>query len=43
MASGLSLTSGMARGDVDLAVRAEAAGFDSVFTIHTCSHRGSWR
>jgi hypothetical protein len=40
MQSGLILTSGMARGDVDLAVRAEAAGFDSVFTIEFFNRHG---
>jgi probable F420-dependent oxidoreductase len=40
MASGLILTSGTARGDVDLAVRAEAAGFDSVFTIEFFNRHG---
>jgi probable F420-dependent oxidoreductase len=40
MASGLILTSGTARGDVELAVRAEAAGFDSVFTIEFFNRNG---
>jgi probable F420-dependent oxidoreductase len=40
MASGLILTSGTVRGDVDLAVRAEAAGFDSVFTIEFFNRHG---
>ena len=40
MASGLILTSGSVRGDVDLAVRAEAAGFDSVFTIEFFNRHG---
>jgi probable F420-dependent oxidoreductase len=40
MKSGLILTSGTARGDVDLAQRAEAAGFDSVFTIEFFNRHG---
>ncbi len=40
MKSGLILTSGTVRGDVDLAVRAEAAGFDSVFTIEFFNRHG---
>jgi probable F420-dependent oxidoreductase len=40
MQSGLILTSGTVRGDVDLAVRAEAAGFDSVFTIEFFNRHG---
>jgi probable F420-dependent oxidoreductase len=40
MASGLILTSGSVRGDVELAVRAEAAGFDSVFTIEFFNRHG---
>jgi probable F420-dependent oxidoreductase len=40
MQKGLILTTGMARGDVDLAVRAEAAGFDSVFTIEFFNRHG---
>ena len=40
MKSGLILTSGSARGDVDLAVRAEAAGFASVFTIEFFNRHG---
>ena len=36
----LILTSGTVRGDVDLAVRAEAAGFDSVFTIEFFNRHG---
>jgi probable F420-dependent oxidoreductase len=40
MASGLILTSGTVRGDVDLAVRAEAAGFDSVLTIEFFNRHG---
>jgi probable F420-dependent oxidoreductase len=39
-ARGLILTSGTVRGDVDLAVRAEAAGFDSVFTIEFFNRHG---
>jgi len=38
--TGLILTSGSVRGDVDLAVRAEAAGFDSVFTIEFFNRHG---
>ena len=33
MRMGLILTGGSARGDVELAQRAEEAGFDSVFSI----------
>ena len=40
MAIGLILTSGTVRGDVDLAVRAEAAGFDSVFSIEFFNRHG---
>lgn len=40
MAIGLILTSGTVRGDVDLAVRAEAAGFDSVLTIEFFNRHG---
>ena len=40
MASGLILTSGSVRGDVELAVRAEEAGFDSVFTIEFFNRHG---
>jgi probable F420-dependent oxidoreductase len=40
MKNGLILTSGTVRGDVDLAVRAEAAGFDSVFTIEFFNRHG---
>ena len=40
MESGLILTSGTVRGDVDLAVRAEAAGFGSVFTIEFFNRHG---
>ncbi len=40
MALGLILTTGTARGDVELAVRAEAAGFDSVFTIEFFNRHG---
>ena len=40
MKSGLILTSGTVLGDVDLAVRAEAAGFDSIFTIEFFNRHG---
>jgi probable F420-dependent oxidoreductase len=40
MRIGLILTGGSARGDVDLAVRAEAAGFDAVFTIEFFNRHG---
>ncbi len=37
---GLILTGGSARGDLDLAVRAEAAGFDGVYTIEFFNRHG---
>ncbi len=37
---GLVLTGGSARADVDLAIRAEAAGFDAVFTIEFFNRHG---
>ncbi|MGI9592164.1 MAG: LLM class flavin-dependent oxidoreductase, partial [Myxococcota bacterium] len=40
MRPGLILVSGSARGDVELAQRAEAAGFDSVFTIEFFNRHG---
>ena len=40
MRNGLILTGGSARADVELAVRAEAAGFDSVFTIEFFNRHG---
>ena len=40
MQKGLILTSGTVRGDVELAVRAEMAGFDSVFTIEFFNRHG---
>jgi probable F420-dependent oxidoreductase len=40
MQTGLILTGGSARADVELAVRAEAAGFDSVFTIEFFNRHG---
>jgi probable F420-dependent oxidoreductase len=40
MKSGLILTSGTVRGDLDLAVRAEDAGFDSIFTIEFFNRHG---
>lgn len=40
MRNGLILMSGSVRGDVALAVRAEAAGFDSVFTIEFFNRHG---
>ena len=40
MRIGLVLTAGSARGDVDLAVRAEAAGFDGVFTVEFFNRHG---
>ena len=40
MAIGLILTTGTARGNVDLAMRAEAAGFDSVFSIEFFNQNG---
>jgi len=40
MQSGLILTGGSARGDVELAIRAEAAGFDSVFSIEFFNRHG---
>ncbi len=40
MKIGLILTGGSARGDVDLALRAERAGFDSVFSIEFFNRHG---
>src|SRR5688572_7261822 len=40
MRIGLILTAGTARGDVELALRAEAAGFDGVFTIEFFNRNG---
>lgn len=40
MRIGLILTAGTARGDVDLAIRAEAAGFDGVYTIEFFNRHG---
>ena len=40
MQKGLILTGGSARADVDLAVRAEAAGLDAVFTIEFFNRHG---
>jgi probable F420-dependent oxidoreductase len=40
MQIGLILTGGSARGDVELAVRAEAAGFDAVFSIEFFNRHG---
>ena len=40
MRIGLILTAGTARGDVDMAVRAEAAGFDGVYTIEFFNRHG---
>ncbi len=40
MQHGLILTGGTARADLDLAVRAEAAGFDSVFSIEFFNRHG---
>ncbi|MGH0029107.1 MAG: LLM class flavin-dependent oxidoreductase [Myxococcota bacterium] len=40
MRIGLILTSGTARGDVEMAVRAEAAGFDGVYTIEFFNRHG---
>ena len=40
MRMGLILTAGSARADLDLALRAEAAGFDSVFTIEFANRHG---
>jgi len=40
MRIGLVLTAGSARGDVDLAVRAEAAGLDGVYTIEFFNRHG---
>ena len=40
MRMGIILTSGTAKGDVDLAVRAEAAGFDGVYTIEFFNRHG---
>jgi probable F420-dependent oxidoreductase len=40
MQIGLILTGGSARADVDLALRADAAGFDSVFTIEFFNRHG---
>jgi probable F420-dependent oxidoreductase len=40
MQHGLILTSGSVRGDVELASRAEAAGFDSVFSIEFFNRHG---
>lgn len=40
MRIGLILTSGSVRGDVDQAVRAEAAGFDGVYTIEFFNRHG---
>jgi len=37
---GLVLTGGSARADVDLAIRAEAAGFDAVFTVEFFNRHG---
>ena len=40
MRIGIILTAGSARADVDLAIRAEAAGFDGVFTIEFFNRNG---
>ena len=40
MQIGLVLTAGSVRQDVELAIRAEAAGFDSVFTIEFFNRHG---
>ena len=40
MRIGLILTSGSVRGDVEQAVRAEAAGFDGVYTIEFFNRHG---
>ena len=40
MKSGLILMTGSVRGDVELARRAEAAGFDSVFTVEFFNRHG---
>jgi probable F420-dependent oxidoreductase len=40
MRPGLILMSGSVRGDVELAIRAEAAGFDSVFTVEFFNRHG---
>ena len=40
MQRGLILTGGSARADVDLALRAEAAGLDAVFTIEFFNRHG---
>ena len=40
MQTGMILMGGSARADVDLAIRAEAAGFDSVFTIEFFNRHG---
>src|SRR5262245_16076687 len=40
MRIGIILTAGSARADVDLAIRAEAAGFDGVFTIEFFNRHG---
>jgi probable F420-dependent oxidoreductase len=40
MRIGLILTAGTARGDVDLAIRAEAAGFDGVYSIEFFNRHG---
>lgn len=40
MRIGIILTAGSARGDVELAVRAEAAGFDGVYTIEFFNRHG---
>ena len=40
MRPGIILQTGSVKGDVDLAVRAEAAGFDSVFTIEFFNRHG---
>ena len=40
MSLGLVLTAGSARADVDLAIRAEAAGFDAVFAIEFFNRHG---
>ncbi|MEM7409565.1 MAG: LLM class flavin-dependent oxidoreductase [Myxococcota bacterium] len=40
MRVGIILTAGTARGDLDLAVRAEAAGFDGVYTIEFFNRHG---
>ena len=40
MQTGLILMGGSARADVEIAIRAEAAGFDSVFTIEFFNRHG---